>query len=102
MLSTNEHLLSSMTETVEIKGSVIHPPVYIHPEATVENSIIGPAVSISAGTIIRNAIIQNSIIGSNSTIENTALKDSLIGNEVIMKGKELVLNLGDSSEIEPD
>lgn len=101
MLSTNEHLLSSVTDPVEIEGSVVRPPVYIHPEARVENSIIGPAVSISAGTIIRNAIIQNSIIGSNSTVENVALKDSLIGNEVIMKGKELVLNLGDSSEVEP-
>lgn len=101
MLSTNEHLLSAMAGNVQIEGSVIRPPVYIHPDATVENSIIGPAVSISEGSIIRNAIIQNSIIGSNSTIKSMALKDSLIGNDVTMEGNELVLNLGDSSEIEP-
>jgi glucose-1-phosphate thymidylyltransferase len=101
MLSTNEHLVSAMNETVEIEGSIIRPPVYIHPTAEVVHSIVGPAVSISEGSKVRNSIIRNSIVGYGSTIENALIKDSLVGNEVVLKGEDLTVNLGDSSEVEP-
>jgi hypothetical protein len=58
-------------------------------------------VSISEGSRICNSIIQNTIIGCNSNIENIALKDSLVGNDVTLKGDRRVVNLGDSSEDEP-
>jgi len=105
MLSTNNHLVSALGETPQIEGSVIHPPVYIHPNAEIINSVIGPSVSVSERSVIRNSTIINSIVGCHSTIENSSLKDSLVGNEVTLRGNvrgdRLVVNLGDSSEVEP-
>ena len=105
MLSTNRHLVSSLGKTPQIDGCKINPPVFIHPEAEVVASEIGPSVSISAGSIIRNSTITNSIVGYKSTIENIWLKDSLVGNEVTLKGTgrqtRLIVNLGDTSEVEP-
>jgi glucose-1-phosphate thymidylyltransferase len=105
MLSTNRHLVSSLGDTPDIAGCKITPPVFIHPEALVSDSEIGPSVSISAGSKVRNSTITNSIIGADSTIEDVRLKDSLVGNEVTLRGNGgrecLVVNLGDTSEVEP-
>ena len=105
MLSTNRHLVSSLGKTPQIDGCRINPPVFIHPEAEVTGSEIGPSVSISAGCKVRNATIVNSIVGSDSTIKDICLKDSLIGHAVTLKGSGrqtcLIVNLGDGSTVEP-
>jgi glucose-1-phosphate thymidylyltransferase len=101
MLTTNEHLVATLGPPPEIEGSVINGPVCIHPEVEVVNSIIGPSVSIAERTLIQNSIVSNSIIGRDCRITNMILKDSLIGNNATLTGTSRVLNLGDSSEIEP-
>jgi glucose-1-phosphate thymidylyltransferase len=100
LLSTNRYLVEKLGQHNPIPGSEIIDPVFIHPGAKVVNSKIGPAVSISDGAVIRNSQITNSIIGRNSTIEDAVLKDSLVGNDVRLKGGHLIANLGDSSEVE--
>ena len=100
MLSTNEHLVRLLRQEPTPPGSTIKGPVYIHPSARVVDSTLGPAVSISEGTTILKSTIQNSIIGRHCHIENANLKDSFIGNDVRIKGVDLIANLGDSSEVE--
>ncbi len=101
MLTTNEHLVAALDPPAPIEGSVIRGPVCIHPEAEIIDSVIGPAASIYKKTVIRNSIISNSIIGRGCRINNMILKDSLIGNHTTLTGDSQVVNLGDSSEIEP-
>lgn len=100
MLSTNQYLVAALAQNPHVPGAVIRTPVFIHPKAQLINSEIGPSVSISEGTVIRNSRIENSIIGRNCTIENAVLKDSLVGNDVRVVGGHLTVNLGDSSEVE--
>ena len=101
MLSTNRHLVSSLGQAPELDGSVVVPPVYIHPSVRVISSVIGPNVSISEGSIIRNSIIRDSIVGTNTTVDNMIIENSLLGHDVTLKGRSQVVNLGDSSEITP-
>ncbi len=100
LLSTNRYLVEELGQNSSFPGSIIKSPVFIHPGAQIINSEIGPAASISDGAVIRNSHIANSIIGKNCTIENAILKDSLIGDNVKLRGGCLVANLGDSSEVE--
>jgi glucose-1-phosphate thymidylyltransferase len=102
MLSTNEHLVRVRGQRPSFPGSTIKEPVYIHPSARIVDSTLGPAVTISEGTTILKSTIQNSIIGRHCYIENATLKDSFIGNDVRIKGVDLIANLGDSSEVESD
>jgi len=53
--------------------------VFIADTAEIENSVIGPYVSIAGGSKINQAIIKDSIINENSTVENVLLTQSLIG-----------------------
>ena len=102
MLETNRYLLSKLPEAkknMHIPGNVIVPPVYISPEATVENSIIGPNTSVAAGSRITTSIVSDSIISAGARVENARLNSSLVGNNALVRGAFKILNVGDSSEI---
>ncbi len=103
ILQTNRNLLKRL----EIKdfthltklGNIIVPPVHISPSAKIENSIIGPDVSIGDGAYITRSIVKNSIIGMNASLQNAIIENSLIGSDSSLVGAVQSLNIGDSAEI---
>jgi len=80
-------------------NTVIIEPVYIGENVKLCNTVIGPHVSVGDNTIIRNSCISNTIIQSNTTIENAHLQNSMIGNFVTLKLKSSSLSTGDYNEI---
>ena len=82
-------------------NSKIIEPCYIGSGTKIENSIIGPNVSIGNNTIISNSQIKESIIQNTSKIENAKLYKSMIGNNVFFDGHniELEVSIGDFSEV---
>ena len=81
--------------SVEKKNSVIVPPVYLGENVVVENSVIGPHVSVGENSKIKNSILQNSIVQTNSELNNVNIKNSMVGNFVTVDGKQDDLSLGD-------
>jgi glucose-1-phosphate thymidylyltransferase len=78
---------------------VVIPPVFVSNTARVENSILGPYVSVADEAVIRNSIIRDSIISERAEVNNSRLQSSLIGNHAAVHGVFHHLNVGDSSEI---
>ncbi|MAQ69829.1 MAG: nucleotidyltransferase [Flavobacteriales bacterium] len=76
-------------------NTTIHEPCYIAPTAEIENSILGPNVSIGAGTIIKSSKIRNSIIQKNSAITGGDFHSSIIGNNVTYDNNFSCVNIGD-------
>ena len=99
MLATSRHFLENAPAPTEIPGSTLVPPVYIGEDARIENSVIGPDVSIGSGTRVKNVVVSDSIIGSDVRIENVVIEKSIIGNNVVLRGDKKVLNIGDSTQI---
>jgi glucose-1-phosphate thymidylyltransferase len=103
LLATNRYLLDhsrdNSQDASERKGIVIVPPVYIDPTTKVQESVIGPYVSIGSGCVVQHSLIQDSIIDNNSQIIDASLIQSLIGREARVVGQQRSLNIGDSSEI---
>jgi glucose-1-phosphate thymidylyltransferase len=103
ILKTNRYLLEhghdNMLEAYAHKTSVILPPVFIHPSATVENSVIGPHTAIGANCSIHSCIIRDSIIDDSSVVTDVILEHSLIGQEVRIQQKAVVLNIGDQTAL---
>ncbi|MBR9676069.1 NTP transferase domain-containing protein [Candidatus Woesearchaeota archaeon] len=92
MLSTNKYLLENgHNKTIKTNNSIIIEPVYIEDGCVINSSVIGPHVSIAKNSTVENSIIKNSIIGEESRIQNAQLTNSLIGDcaEVIEKEKSL-------------
>jgi glucose-1-phosphate thymidylyltransferase len=82
------------------KNSIIIEPVSIGRNTKIENSIIGPYVSISEGAVVNSAIIEDSIVGNNAEVKYMMLRSSIIGDHAVLIGKSNALNIGDSSTIE--
>ena len=103
VLNTNRYLLEhghdNTVEAYKHKKSVIIPPVYIHPSATVENSVIGPHTAIGANCMIQSCIIRDSIVDDFSDVSNVIMEHSLIGREVHIHRQAGVLNVGDQTEL---
>jgi glucose-1-phosphate thymidylyltransferase len=101
LLDTNRQLLDLyLQKSVKIKGVVINNPVSIDPSARIEKSVIGPYVSVAAGSHIKNALISDTIIGRNVCLDSIMLKKSIIGDNAVVKGKQRKLSVGDGSEVD--
>ena len=89
-----------VSKDVELINAVIIPPCFIGEKVKIENSIIGPHVSLGSGTVVKNAVVKNSIVQKNAVIANTVLKDSMIGNyaKILSYGKSI--SIGDYTTIE--
>jgi glucose-1-phosphate thymidylyltransferase len=79
--------------------SVIIPPCFIGENVLIENSVVGPHVSIGNGTHIQNSVISNSNIQLHSTLQNVVLSNSMVGSHANYVGSTRDLSLGDYSTI---
>jgi len=100
LLKTNRDLLILLEPPVaEIPGSIVIPPVVIEEGAVINNSIIGPYVSVAAGAEITDAIVRDSIINEGACVSEVLLEGSLIGHKATVRGSFTRVNIGDSSSM---
>jgi len=78
-------------------NSQIIQPCFIGAGVTIENSVVGPHVSVGEGSVISNSRIRNSIIQKNCRLENLMMSNSMLGNSVQYSGPVQDLSLGDFS-----
>lgn len=105
LLESNATLLKKMggninPKTHAFENSIIIPPVSIAPGCTVRNSIIGPHVAIGSNTDVQHSVVRDSIIGSYTNLNEVVLDNSLIGSDASVKGLSRSLNIGDNTEID--
>ncbi len=74
-----------------LKNSIIIEPCYIENNVLIENSVVGPYVSINEGSSIKHSIVSNSIIYDGVLLENVNITESMIGSEAsYLKTKEKI------------
>ena len=91
-----ENLVSS---EITLENANIVEPCFIGEGVVIKNTTVGPYVSIGSNTQLENSTIKNSIIQSESKISNANLDNAMIGNYVIFDGKFETVSLGDYSEM---
>ena len=89
--------LSMQDASATCTNSVIIQPCFIGKNVKIHASVIGPHVSIGADSVIENAIIRNTNIQQNTRISNANIVDSMLGSNVVYKGRSKDLSLGDFS-----
>src|SRR4030095_121083 len=90
VISTNAYLLKrdhSNSKYQIPNDNKIISPVFIGENCTVENSILGPGVTIADGAVIKNSKISNSVIYENAHAIDAELDDALIGRGEIITGQ---------------
>jgi glucose-1-phosphate thymidylyltransferase len=102
LLETNRAMLERgrgrMPQDVD-GSSKIFEPVYIEDGVTLTNSIVGPNVSIGAGSVVDQSELRDTIVGAKSTIRGSHLANSLVGDEALIEGLRGELTVADHSEI---
>ena len=81
-----------------IEHSVLIPPCFVGDGVVISNCVIGPHVSLGAGSVVKNSIIANSIIQQNAKILHMNISDSMIGNHAMINGKSNNISVGDYTE----
>jgi glucose-1-phosphate thymidylyltransferase len=78
-------------------NSVIIEPCMIGEGVVIENSVVGPHVTLSAGCKVSNSILKNSIVYQNTVIENQVIANSMIGEDVQLLGNAREVSIGSFS-----
>jgi glucose-1-phosphate thymidylyltransferase len=102
LLETTGRVLDRETDDLHqgtVTDSVIRDPVYIGPDATIENAVVGPHVSVEEGATVKNAVVRDSIVFAEGTVENAVLADSVVGRHAVVTENVESVNVGDHSEI---
>jgi glucose-1-phosphate thymidylyltransferase len=100
LLETNEVLLGKgYAKRREFPGVTIHDPVLIQDGVVIEQSEIGPNVTLEAGTRVRNSRLAHTIVGQKCVIADSALHHSMLGDRVTVQGFKGSTTLGDDSEV---
>lgn len=101
LLETNRYLLEhghdNSAEAAQRPGVTVVPPVYVHPDAQLNQVVIGPHVSVGRGCILESCVISNSILDEEALVRDAILKASLLGRRARFEGSAYRLNLGDDA-----
>jgi glucose-1-phosphate thymidylyltransferase len=101
LLETNRFLLRGRHHAHgEVVNSVLIEPVHIEKGAVVRGSILGPNVSVAAGSVVEESIIRDAIINADSKVRDIILHSSILGDSVTLIGSPRRMNIGDHSLIE--
>ena len=105
LLETNLHVLSTTRgkSPAAREGVTIREPVHVADGVELDQSEIGPNVTLSAGTSVKGSRLRDVIVGEQAKIERCELHDSLVGDHVILRGVRGSVDIGDHSivEVEP-
>lgn len=85
--------------SVKLINSVVIPPVFVGENAVIENTVLGPHVSVGKKTSVKDSVIRNSIVQENTVIESVNLENSMVGNFVHLTSKAADLSVGDYNSI---
>jgi glucose-1-phosphate thymidylyltransferase len=88
-----------ISKKVKLINALIIPPCFVGDGAIIENSVVGPYVSVGENSRIVDSRIKNSIIQREATLRNAMLENSMLGNFTIFEGSVQDLSLGDFNSI---
>jgi len=95
LLEIKKDAAANHTQAANVINSVIVEPCFIGKDVKIENSVVGPYVSIGKNTSINNCVIRNSIIQTDSVVSSQCIDNSMIGSFTKLEGKLKELSIGD-------
>jgi glucose-1-phosphate thymidylyltransferase len=103
LLDTTEIIFDNeghfVSDEAIIKDSMIHQPCHIQAGAVIENSIIGPYVTVENNTEIDSSVITSSILREFSIISNSVLSRSIVGKHAEVIKKPKIYDIGSYTKI---
>jgi glucose-1-phosphate thymidylyltransferase len=104
LLETNRRLLADLPQPMDewrrrFPTAIIVPPVAIGEKCVIENSIVGPNVSMRHGVRIIGSILRDCTLGKEAELTQVNLHDSMVGESATVEGVRGSLSIGDHTVI---
>jgi glucose-1-phosphate thymidylyltransferase len=80
-------------------GVKIFDPVYVAEGVTLKGCTIGPNVSLGTGSVVEDSTLRDTIVGENASVRRSTLAKSLIGDSAVVEGLNGEVNIGDHSVV---
>jgi len=91
--------INNVSSQVSLINSIVIQPCFIGENTTIENSVIGPHVSLGYGCTVRNSRIENSLIQHKTSLSNVVYKNAMIGSNCTIEASVSDYSLGDYTTI---
>lgn len=101
LLSTNTYILNrdhKFEDERQFANTRLRQPVYIGENCIIENSEIGPDVTICDGVEVKNSVISNSLICENAKVKDADLENVVLGGGDSLTGKHTDIIKADDTE----
>ena len=89
-----------IAKSVVNTNSTIIEPCFIGENVVLNNTTLGPNVSVGSNCTIENSEVKNSLIQTYTTLKNVKLDHAMIGNHVHYDGNYEAVSLGDYTVLE--
>ncbi len=100
LLSTNRELLEhGLARPLPAGSAVVEGPVLVDPSATIEDSEIGPNVSVAAGAVVRRSVLRDCIVGEDAVLIDSRLERSIVGDRARVDGFDGRASVGDDGVV---
>jgi glucose-1-phosphate thymidylyltransferase len=83
-------------------GGLVVPPAHLGADAQIPGSVVGPYVSVGAGSVITDSVVRDSIIGDKTRIRAAVLTGSILGDRAAVEGVYQKVNISDDSTLAGD
>jgi glucose-1-phosphate thymidylyltransferase len=103
LLDTNRHVLETgrARKPAIPAGVTIVEPVYIEDGVTLQNSTIGPNVSLGTGSVIERSKVSNSILGKRVKVADCTVTGSVVGNDQVLHHSQVIGMVASGGEVAP-
>lgn len=102
---TNQRVLEFLANenmvhpSARLNNATLIQPCYIGENCVIENSVVGPHVSLGKGCKITSSVVSNSIVQDEAIITNAVLSNSMMGKAAGVEGRKLDLSISDYSTL---
>ncbi|PAP76007.1 sugar phosphate nucleotidyltransferase [Rubrivirga marina] len=80
----------------------VEAPSFVHPEAVVRRSRVGPYAMIEAGAVVEDAEVRDSVVMAGAAVRRARLAASVIGERAVVDGLSGTFVLGADAEVRDD
>ncbi len=80
----------------------VEAPSFVHPEAVVRRSAVGPYAAIEAGATVEDAEVRGSVVMAGATVRRARLAGSVVGERAAVDGLSGTFVLGADAEVRAD
>ena len=81
------------------RQAVVRPPVHLGKGCVVENSVIGPNVSVAEDAVVRGTVIHDSIVCDGARVEGGSLSRSVVERGAVVQGVPHNVNVGRDAHV---